>query len=77
MQILFVDTPEGAHRGPERGACSLAAVAMDLALPVTIVIPRPFAHPVVQPWHGTNAYPENAALHQYRAVCSRGGRGQP
>jgi hypothetical protein len=44
MQVLFVDTPEGAQIGPERGARSLAAVAMDLALPITIVIPRPFAY---------------------------------
>jgi hypothetical protein len=41
-----MDTPEGAQVGPERCARSLAAVAMDLALTVTIAIPRPFAQPV-------------------------------
>jgi hypothetical protein len=46
MQVLFVDTPEGTQIGPERGARSLAAVAVDLAPTLTIVIPGPFAHPV-------------------------------
>jgi hypothetical protein len=41
-----VDTPKGTQIRTERGACSLAAVAMDLTLPITIVIPRPFAHRV-------------------------------
>jgi hypothetical protein len=46
MQVLLVDTPEGTQIGPERCARSLAAVAMDLAPTITIVIPGPFAHPV-------------------------------
>ena len=46
MQVLFVDTPEGTQIGPECRAHSPASVAMDLALTITIVIPRPFAHPV-------------------------------
>jgi hypothetical protein len=41
-----VDTPKGTQIGPERCARPLAGVAMDLTLAITIVIPRPFAHPV-------------------------------
>jgi hypothetical protein len=46
MQVLFVDTLEGTHIGPERCTRPLAGVTMDLALPITMVIPRPFAPPV-------------------------------
>jgi hypothetical protein len=46
VQVVCVDTSEGTHVGTERCARPLAAVAMDLALTITIVIPRPFAHPV-------------------------------
>jgi hypothetical protein len=41
-----VDAPEATQIGPERGARALTGVAMDLASTITIVIPRPFAHPV-------------------------------
>jgi hypothetical protein len=41
-----VDTPESTQIGPERCAHPLAGIAMDLALTITIVIPRPFAHPM-------------------------------
>ena len=43
---MLVDAPEGTQVGPKRRARPLAGVAMDLALAITIVIPRPFAHPV-------------------------------
>jgi hypothetical protein len=46
MQVLFVDTPEGTQVGPECCACPLTGIAMDLALTISMVIPRPFAHPV-------------------------------
>ena len=46
MQGRLVAPPEGTQRGTERCARALAAVAMDLALPLTLGIPRPCAHPV-------------------------------
>ena len=44
MQVLLVDTPKGTQIRTERCAGPFAAVAMDLAAAITIVIPRPFAH---------------------------------
>ena len=44
MQELLVDAPEGPQVGPERRPRSLTGITMDLALAITIVIPRPFAH---------------------------------
>jgi hypothetical protein len=41
-----VDAPESAQLRPERRARPLAGVAMDLALAITIIIPRPFVHTV-------------------------------
>jgi hypothetical protein len=46
VQVLLVDTPEGAQVGPKRRARPLAGVAMDLALAVPMIIPRRFAHPM-------------------------------
>ena len=44
MQVLFVDTPEGAQVGPKRRTRSLTGIAMHFAAAITVVIPRPFAH---------------------------------
>jgi hypothetical protein len=46
MQVFFVDTPESTQVSTERGACPLTGVAVNLALTISIVIPRPFAQPV-------------------------------
>jgi hypothetical protein len=46
MQGLFVDTPEGPQVGTKRRPRPRTGVAMDPALAVTVVIARPFAHPV-------------------------------
>jgi hypothetical protein len=44
MQILLMNTSKGTEVGTKRSPCALAGIAMDLALPITIIIPRPFAH---------------------------------
>jgi hypothetical protein len=46
MQVWLVDTFEGTQVGTQRRARPLAGVAMDLALAITMIIPRPFAHPM-------------------------------
>ena len=46
MQVLLVDTPEGTQIRAKRRACSLAGVAVDLALAIPIIIPCPFVHTV-------------------------------
>ena len=42
----LVDTPKGPQEGPKRRTRALTGVAMNFALTITIVIPRPFAYPM-------------------------------
>jgi hypothetical protein len=44
MQIRLLNASKGPSVRAKRGPCSLAGVAMDLALAITMIIPRPFAH---------------------------------
>jgi hypothetical protein len=44
MQILLMNTSESTQVGPKCSPCSLAGIAMDLALAISMIIPRPFAH---------------------------------
>jgi hypothetical protein len=43
MQILLMNASKGPEVGTKRSPCSLAGMAMDLALAITLIIPRPFA----------------------------------
>jgi hypothetical protein len=45
MQIPLMDAPEATPIGPERRACTLAAMAVDLAPAITIIITGPFVGP--------------------------------
>jgi hypothetical protein len=46
MEVPLVDPTEGTQVGAECRSSPFAGVAMDLALAITIVVPRPFAYPV-------------------------------
>jgi hypothetical protein len=46
IQVLFVDTTEGARVGAKRRAYPFTGVAMDLTAAIPIAIPAPFAGPV-------------------------------
>ena len=46
MEVPLVDPTDGTQVGAECRSCPFADVAVDLALAITITIPRPFAPPV-------------------------------
>jgi hypothetical protein len=46
MQRLLVHAPEGPQIRPERGPSALVAIAVNLAEPIAIRIPRPLVHAV-------------------------------
>lgn len=47
MQILLVHPPEDTQEGAERRPCLFAGITVDLTSATAIIIPRPFAHTVV------------------------------
>src|SRR6266511_2260468 len=46
MQVLLMNTAEGAQVSTERRTCPFTSIAVDLALAITIIIPRPLVHAV-------------------------------